>query len=70
MSKWHLTKREPAYNTSKILLADIDNAEVVVGYYQEYSDIYRRLDNDKQINAVAWTELPVFNFKLYLEDNT
>lgn len=70
MSKWHLTKREPAYNTSKILLADIDNAEVVVGYYQEHSDIYRRLDNDKQINAVAWTELPVFNFKLYLEDNT
>ena len=70
MSKWHLTKREPAYNTSKILLADIDNAEVVVGYYQERSDIYRRLDNDKQINAVAWTELPVFNFKLYLEDNT
>lgn len=70
MSKWHLTKREPAYNTSKILLADIDNAEVVVGYYQEHSGIYRRLDNDKQVNAVAWTELPVFNFKLYLEDNT
>lgn len=70
MSKWHLTKREPAYNTSKILLADIDNAEVVVGYYQEHSDIYCRLDNDKRVNAVAWTELPVFNFKLYLEDNT
>lgn len=70
MSKWHLTKREPAYNTSKILLADIDNAEVMVGYYQERSDIYRRLDNDKQVNAVAWAELPVFNFKLYLEDNT
>lgn len=70
MSKWHLTKREPAYNTSKILLADIDNAEIVIGYYQERSDIYRRLDNDKQVNAVAWTELPVFNFKLYLEDNT
>lgn len=70
MSKWHLTKREPAYNTSKILLADIDNAEVVVGYYQEHSDIYRRLDNDKRVNAVAWIELPVFNFKLYLEETT
>lgn len=70
MSKWHLIKREPAYNTSKILLADIDNAEVIVGYYQENADIYRRLDNDKQVNAVAWTELPTFNFKLYLEDNT
>lgn len=70
MSKWHLTKCEPAYNTSKILLADINNAEVVVGYYQEHSDIYRRLDNDKRVNAVAWTELPIFNFKLYLENNT
>ena len=70
MSKWHLTKCEPAYNTYKILLADIDNAEVVVGYYRETKDTYHRWSDDKQVNAVAWTELPVFNFKLYLEDNT
>ena len=55
MTKWHLTKNEPAYNTSKILLADADNAEVIVGYYQESTDIYRRLDNDRRVNAIAWT---------------
>ena len=67
MTKWHLTKNEPAYNTNKILLADADNAEVIVGYYQESTDIYRRLDNDRRVNAIAWTELPVFNFRLFLE---
>lgn len=64
--KWHDAKMCPAYNTYKILIADADNAEVVMGYYRERTDTYHRFSDDKQINAAAWTELPVFNFKSLL----
>lgn len=60
--EWHFTAFEPAYNTNRILIADADNGEVIQGYYKEATNSYHRWLDDKQVNAVAWIEMPIFDF--------